>query len=394
MKNVLHWNPPEGLTGAKVIYTVQYYIYGQRKWLDKPECRNINRTFCDLSAETSDYEHHYYAQVKAIWKTNCSKWAETKRFYPYLETQIGPPVIALTTKEKSISIFLTAPEKWKRNPEDDSVSMQQIYPSLKYNVSVYNTKSNRTWLQCVTNYSLVPGLEPDTLYCIRVESLVPGLPRLTRPSEKQCVSTLKDQTSARKIKLIFYYVFPISVTVFLFSVMGYSMYRYIHVGKEKHPKNLILICESAFDKRFFEPAEKLVINFITPSILDDSKTSQKDISLMEDSSGISDHNHTEPLEDQELHQEEDAVRHLGYSSHLMEIFCNPGENTNGAYLTRQESLSGTRATDEMVIENEYDITMAGVSTGSKDQELDLLGESSETPAEKEWAASAAFTLYR
>lgn len=43
--------------------------------------------------------------------------------------------------EKSISIVLTAPEKWKINPEDDPVSMQQIYSTLKYNVSVYNTKS-------------------------------------------------------------------------------------------------------------------------------------------------------------------------------------------------------------------------------------------------------------
>ena len=47
----------------------------------------------------------------------------------------------MKTGEKSISIVLTAPEKWKINPKDDPVSMQQIYSNLKYNVSVYNTKS-------------------------------------------------------------------------------------------------------------------------------------------------------------------------------------------------------------------------------------------------------------
>lgn len=50
----------------------------------------------------------------------------------------------MTPDEKSISVVLTAPEKWKKNPEESSISMQQIYPNLKYNVSIYNTKSNRT----------------------------------------------------------------------------------------------------------------------------------------------------------------------------------------------------------------------------------------------------------
>lgn len=50
---------------------------------------------------------------------------------------------------------------------------------------------------------------------------------------------LTDQASALKVKIIFWYVLPVSVTVFLFSVMSYSMYRYIHVGKEKHPANLV-----------------------------------------------------------------------------------------------------------------------------------------------------------
>ncbi|XP_007944496.1 interleukin-20 receptor subunit alpha [Orycteropus afer afer] len=375
MKNVLQWNPPEGLTGVEVIYTVQYFIYGEKKWLGKPECKNISRTYCDLSPETSDYEHQYYAKVMAIWKTNCSKWAETGRFYPYLETQIGPPAVALTIDETSMSIVLTAPEKWKRNPEERSISMQQIYPTLKYNVSVYNTKTNRTWLQCVTNHSLVlPWLEPDTLYCIRVQALIPGPPRLSPPSEKQCVTTLKDQTSAMKIKIIFCYVLPISITMFIFSVMGYSIYRYIHVGKQKHPENLILIYENEFDKRFFVPAEKNVINFITLSVGDDSKISQKDISLMEKSSDESDVNDTEPNEDQEPRQEEDEVEHLGYASHVMEISCDLKENRNGSFLTQQESLSRTRATDETVTDYEYDRKTAGISVELKDQELNLQEE--------------------
>ncbi|XP_054424923.1 interleukin-20 receptor subunit alpha isoform X2 [Pteronotus mesoamericanus] len=370
MMNVLQWSPPEGLQEVGVTYTVQYFIYGQKKWLNKSECRNINRTYCDLSAETSDYEHQYYAKVKAVWGTNCSKWAETGRFYPFLETQIGPPEVALTADEKSISVFLTAPKKWKKNPEESSISMQQIYPNLKYNVSICDTKSNRTWSQWATNHTLVLSWpEPDTLYCIHVESFVPGPPRLAQPSEKQCISTLKDQTPARKVKVIFWYVLPISVTVFIFSVMGFSVYRYIHVGKEKHPANLILIYGNELDKRFFVPAEKVVVNFITLNILEDSKISHKDISVLEQTNEVSDRN--EPGKDQEPHQEEMGVKHLGYASHLVDSFCDAEESPKEILLTQQESLSRTMPTDKMVVEYEYDVRTTDISVGPGDQELSL-----------------------
>ncbi|KAG8510875.1 Interleukin-20 receptor subunit alpha [Galemys pyrenaicus] len=375
MKNILQWSPSQGLQGAEVTYTVQYFIYGEKKWMNKSECRNINETYCDLSAETSDYEHQYYARVKAIWETNCSKWVETGRFNPFSETQIGPPEVALTTDEKSISIVLKAPEKWKKNPEESTISMQQIYSNLKYNVSIYNTKSNRTWSQCVTNHTLVLSwLEPDTLYCVHVESFVPGPPRLVQPSERQCINTLKDRTSALKIKVIFWYILPISITVFILCVMGYSVYRYIHIGKEKHPANLILIYGNEFDKRFFVPAEKIVINFITLNILEDSKTPHKETSIMDNSDDGWDLSNAEPRGHQEPHAEEIEVKHLGYASHLVDVFSDSEENTNRISLTQQESLSRPIPTDQPIIEYEYDVRTIGLCMGLKDQELSLLEE--------------------
>ncbi|XP_046532732.1 interleukin-20 receptor subunit alpha isoform X2 [Equus quagga] len=373
MKNILQWSPPEGLQGAEVTYTVRYFIYGQKKWLSKSECRNILRTYCNLSAETSDYEHQYYARVKAVWGTNCSKGAQTGRFYPFLETRIGPPEVALTTDKKSISIVLMAPEKWKKDPEESSISMQQIYSNLKYNVSIYNTKANKTWSQCVTNQMLVLSwLEPDTLYCVHVASFVPGPPRLAQPSEKQCVSTLKDPASALKVKILFWYVLPASVTVSLFSVMGYSLYRYTRIGKEKHPANLILIYGNEFDKRFFVPAEKIMINFITLSVLEDAKISLKDVRVMEKSNDAS--ALREPSEDREPHQEEVEVKHLGYSSHLMGVLCDSEETARGTSLPQQEPLGRTTATDPAVAEYEYSLRPADICVGPADQELNLQEE--------------------
>nr|XP_024407961.2 interleukin-20 receptor subunit alpha isoform X3 [Desmodus rotundus] len=290
-----------------------------------------------------------------------------------ISSQIGPPEVALTPDEKSISVVLTAPEKWKKNPEESSISMQQIYPNLKYNVSIHNTKSNRTWSEWVTNHTLVLSwLEPDTQYCVHVESFVPGPPRLAQPSEKQCVSTLKDQTSAQQVKVIFWYVLPISVTMFIFSVMGFSVYRYIRVGKEKHPANLILIYGNELDKRCFVPAEKIVINFITFNILEDSKISHKDISVMEKSNDVLDLN--EPSKGQEPGQEEMEVKHLGYASHLVDGFSDTEQSSGGPLLTQQASLSRTIPTDKMVVEYEYDVRTTDISVGPGDQELSLLEE--------------------
>ncbi|XP_041510876.1 interleukin-20 receptor subunit alpha [Microtus oregoni] len=354
MKNVLHWNPPDGQHGAEVTYTVQYFIYGQKEWLSVSECRGISRTYCDLSAETSDYEHQYYAKVQATWETKCSEWAETGRFYPFLETQVGPPEIILKTGEKSISIVLTAPEKWKINPKDDPVSMQQIYSNLKYNVSVYNTKS-RTWSQYITNSTLeFTWLEPSIQYCIHVESLVPGPPRLPLPSQKRCFSTLKARMSALKFKVIFWYVLPTSVIVFLLSVIGYSVYRYIHVGKEKHPSNLVLIYGNKIE-RFFEPTETITFNFITLDMLDDSKCSQKDMSLLGKSSDSSSLNDPELRRSREPHLEEVEGQHLGYSSHLMDNVCGAELSDRNACLGQREWLSGTMPTPEADTEPEYSV---------------------------------------
>ncbi|XP_012369556.1 interleukin-20 receptor subunit alpha isoform X2 [Octodon degus] len=271
-------------------------------------------------------------------------------------SQIGPPEVALTTDAKSISIVLTAPDKWKRNAEDCTISMQQIYSNLKYNVSVYNVKSKRMWSQCVTNHTLVLSwLEPNTLYCVQAESFVPGLPRRAEPSQKHCISTLEDPTSALKVKIIFWYVLPTSVTVFLFSVIGYSIYRYIHVGKEKHPENLILIYGNEFDKRFFVPAEKIMINFITLNILDDSKIPQKDMNPMDKSSDGSKLSDPEPFWNPDPHPEEVEVEHLGYAPHLAGIFCDSGENSRGPSLTQQEFLGSTMAVGKDAVEYECDV---------------------------------------
>uniref|UniRef100_A0A8C0FP70 Interleukin 20 receptor subunit alpha n=1 Tax=Bubo bubo TaxID=30461 RepID=A0A8C0FP70_BUBBB len=276
MKNVLHWSAPEG-TGDGVLYKVKYLVYGVGKWIRKPECRNISRTWCDLSSETSDYEEQYYASVKAFLNGMCSDWMETTRFNPLTDTKIDPPTVSVSSTEKSISIILTAPEKWKRSPEGEPVSLLQVYPGLQYNVSVLNKKTKKRWFFSISNNTLVvPWLEPGTAYCVSAQIHVTTPLLHSGFSKEYCIATLNGK-SDETITIIFGYILPIMLAVLFISMTCYCVRRYIHVSKQKHPTNLVsvLCCRSVFI-----PCDKIVVNLITVN-MDEYKPSQESSHLSE-----------------------------------------------------------------------------------------------------------------
>ncbi|NXG18831.1 I20RA protein, partial [Grallaria varia] len=263
MKNVLHWSAPES-TGNEVLYKVKYSVYGVGKWIRKPECRNINRTWCDLSSETSDYEEQYYASVKAFLNGMFSDWVETTRFNPLTDTKIDPPTVSVSSTDKSISIILTAPEKWKRSPEEESISLLQVYPGLQYNVSVLNKKTKKRWFFSISNHTLVvPWLEPGTAYCVSAQIHV-STPLLNSGfSKEHCIATLKDKTEDETIRIAFGYVLPTMLALLFISGTFYCVYKYIHVHKQKHPTNLVWQYTDKCKERVFIPSEKIVLNLIT-----------------------------------------------------------------------------------------------------------------------------------
>ncbi|NWY38355.1 I20RA protein, partial [Sylvia atricapilla] len=264
MKNVLHWSAPEG-TGGGVLYKVKYAVYGVGKWIRKPECKNINRTWCDLSSETSDYEEQYYASVKAFLNGTCSDWMETTRFNPLTDTKIDPPMVSVSSTDRSISIILTAPEKWKRSPEEESISLLQVYPGLQYNVSVLNKKTKKRWLFSISNDTLVvPWLEPGTAYCVSAQIHVTTPLLDSGFSKEHCITTLKDKTEDETVTITFGYIMPSMLALLFISVACFYVHRYIHIHKQKHPTNLVW--QYTTDKckeQVFIPSEKIVLNLIT-----------------------------------------------------------------------------------------------------------------------------------
>ncbi|XP_015713913.1 interleukin-20 receptor subunit alpha [Coturnix japonica] len=275
LKNVLHWLAPEGI-GDGVLYNVKYSIYGDGKWIRKPECRNINRTWCDLSSETADHEEQYYASVKAFLNGRCSNWIETERFNPLTETKIGPPMVNVSSTEKSISITLTVPEKW-RSPGEKSISLLQVYPGLQYNVSVLKKKTKKRWFFSISNSTLVvPWLEPGTAYCVSAQIHVTTPLLHSGFSKEHCISTLKDKTTDETITVVFGYILPIMLAVLFTSVACCCVHRYIHVSKQKHPTSLVWHYTDKCKEKVFIPCEKIVVNLITVNV-DDYKPSQESI---------------------------------------------------------------------------------------------------------------------
>ncbi|NXM77633.1 I20RA protein, partial [Serilophus lunatus] len=369
MKNVLHWSAPEG-TGNGVLYKVKYSVYGVGKWIRKPECRNINRTWCDLSSETSDYEEQYYASVKAFLNGMVSDWVETTRFNPLTDTKIEPPMLSISSTERSITIILTAPEKWKRSPEEESISLLQVYPGLHYNVSVLNKKTKKRWFFSISNHTLVvPWLEPGTAYCVSAQI------RVTTPlldsgfSKEHCIATLKDKTEEETIRIAFGYVLPTMLAVLFISVACYCVHKYIHGHKQKHPTNLVWQYTDKCKQRVFIPSEKIVLNLITLN-WDDCKESSH---LSERKSP---HYHTvyNGTEGKDLPSKEVLeTKHLldishEEISHKEDILVEEDQTGNRTSYGQSVTQNTLRVKNAGVVEYEHDVRAEDFSPGQKLEE--------------------------
>ncbi|NXX81949.1 I20RA protein, partial [Urocolius indicus] len=372
MKNILHWLAPEG-TGDGVLYKVKYSVYGVGKWIRKPECKNINRTWCDLSSETSDYEEQYYASVKAFQNGMSSDWMETTRFNPLTDTKIDPPLVSVSSTEKSISITLTAPEKWKRSPEEESISLLQVYPGLQYNVSVLNKKTKKRWFFSISNNSLVvPWLEPGTTYCVSAQIYVTTPLLHSEFSKEYCIATLKDKAADEAIIIICGYVLPSVLAVVFISMTCYCVHKYIHVSKQKHPTNLVWHYTDKCKERVFMPCEKIVVNLITINV-DEYKSSQESSHLSERTSP---HYYTvyNGTEGKDLPSKEvlETKHLLGNSQeeilHKEDVLAEGDQNGNWPSYGQPGSRSTLRWKNAETVEYEHDVRGEDFSPDQKLEE--------------------------
>ncbi|NXD11481.1 I22R1 protein, partial [Nothocercus nigrocapillus] len=63
-ENILIWETEADIPPG-TSFDVQYKQYGEKVWLNKPECQSITRPFCNLTRETDNVAEHFYARVRA-----------------------------------------------------------------------------------------------------------------------------------------------------------------------------------------------------------------------------------------------------------------------------------------------------------------------------------------
>ncbi|NXX73369.1 INLR1 protein, partial [Spizella passerina] len=75
---ILTWAPGEG-SPSDVTYTVRYESQDRLdKWRKVPHCRNIPRSFCNLTCALSNLYVKVRARVKAVWGRSQSPWVKSQ----------------------------------------------------------------------------------------------------------------------------------------------------------------------------------------------------------------------------------------------------------------------------------------------------------------------------
>ncbi|XP_023808980.1 interleukin-20 receptor subunit alpha [Oryzias latipes] len=251
LRNVLHWLPGHD-TPNDTHFTVQYAIYGesvdggnQLKWMAVRQCTAIVRTWCDLSAQTSDLDDGYYARVRSVVRKKSSKWTGLqRRFDPKEETRLGPPLITVEVHNNTATITLKGPMRYQLNNQTTAISMAEIYTHMTYNLSVHNTH-----LDQMHHYVLQKGffkyrlLSYNTKYCFSAQSRLLFMPIECQRSAWYCITTAQDPLIEQLQRVVVGIIFPF-LFICVIVVAGFILHRYMSGKEEKSPS----VLKKPFDK--------------------------------------------------------------------------------------------------------------------------------------------------
>ncbi|XP_028253156.1 interleukin-20 receptor subunit alpha [Parambassis ranga] len=274
LRNVLHWLPEHG-TPEDTHFTVEYAIYGDTiegskgrrvHWRPTRHCTDITRTWCDLSNETWDEEHSYYARVRAVFGRASSKWALTRRrFDPKTDTAFGPPLVSVEIENNSAIITLNGPMRYSPSNHTQRVSMAAVYPQMTYNLSIHNTGRNHMQhFPGVTSPYKYGLMEYNTEYCFSAQSKFFYMPVQCQSSAWYCITTPQDPVIKQLQRVVVGIVVP-SLFLCVIVLAGYLLYNYLSGKDQKTP--FILSPPSFHSSPLMLPPENY--NIVLISVLTD-----------------------------------------------------------------------------------------------------------------------------
>ncbi|KAK7906949.1 hypothetical protein WMY93_015561 [Mugilogobius chulae] len=236
-RNILQWSPGHG-TPADTKYSVRYVIYGTKQVYLVQHCTEITRTRCDLSVETADQEEGYIAKVRAVGRNGNSKWVETPRFDPMIDTDFGPPHLSVEVEDKYVIIRMEGPMRYLPHNHTPQVSMATLYPHMKYNLSIHNTYRGEirhfTLTSKLFKYRI---LDHGTEYCFSARTKLEDrlMPSKHHSSEWHCVATPEVTLIERLEKIVLISTTVPVVLLCLLAAGAYVLHKYLSGRDEMSP---------------------------------------------------------------------------------------------------------------------------------------------------------------
>uniref|UniRef100_A0ACB8EZ02 Uncharacterized protein n=2 Tax=Sphaerodactylus townsendi TaxID=933632 RepID=A0ACB8EZ02_9SAUR len=214
-QHLLLWAPAASRSPGPrlVLYDVQYKRYGNHSWTPVGRCTAIARLDCDLTAETAEPAHRYFARVRALDAHGTpSHWTATAPFSPK-EATLRLWKVNLSLSGNILRVTLELPV---HRGQQATIAHEDLHPGgwEQYRVYVRRASSNDQYLLVKTNRTFdLPALVWGERYCVSVEPYLPSRPNPATRTEEQCVSTppLKDSAQARAI---------LSVALFILVALG------------------------------------------------------------------------------------------------------------------------------------------------------------------------------
>ncbi|NXY92431.1 INLR1 protein, partial [Alcedo cyanopectus] len=106
---ILTWAPGEG-SPPNVTYTVRYESQERmNKWIKVPQCKNIQRTSCNLTCVLPNFFVKVRARVKAVSGQLQSPWVESQFKEYHLDVELAPPVLNVDVKENLLHVSASFP---------------------------------------------------------------------------------------------------------------------------------------------------------------------------------------------------------------------------------------------------------------------------------------------
>lgn len=288
-RNILQWSPGKH-TPADTKYRIRYAIYGdkeKRVWRSVLHCTDITRTWCDLSEETSDLEHAYYAKVRAVSRKGNSEWVWTqKRFYPKIETEFGPPHVSVEVDDKYAIVTVEGPMKYLPHNKTLQVSMATLFPEMIYNLSINNTRSGRIRLVTLTkNQFKFRMTDQGAELCFSARTQLTYMPSKHHPSAWHCITTPEDPLIDPLERIVIISIAVPVVLLCLLAAGGYILYKYLLGTDQKSPVTLTmpglysppLSVQPEIVNFFVIPVSKddVPINKLHPKLTNSSPASQR-----------------------------------------------------------------------------------------------------------------------